>query len=245
MAVDHLNFFIYEPDTAVQQKLRRFVTGYSIREDVDVRMDWVVKPEQLQYIPQLVHDVHIALLDGDAMPHSLQAGRQILEANSQCLILFYGKRTCDLAAYFPARPIAYLDEADDEAKWEAALRMLHQRICQDRQFFCWTSKFSRYFIPCSQILTLRSNRGNLEVHTQGGVHTMMGKLDEAEKRLPENAFLRVHKSTLVNISKIQVMDRSDKCLILSDGSRAYISKVHYKEVAQFVEDRLQAKTEAL
>ena len=41
------------------------------------------------------------------------------------------------------------------------------------------------------------------------------------------------------------MDRSDKCLILSDGSRAYISKVHYKEVAQFVEDRLQAKTEAL
>ena len=42
MATDQLNFFIFETDTAVQQKLRRFVTGYSVWADVDVRMDWAV-----------------------------------------------------------------------------------------------------------------------------------------------------------------------------------------------------------
>ena len=236
MATDQLNFFIFETDTAVQQKLRRIVTGYSVRADVDVRMDWAVKPEQLQFAAQLVGDAHIALLNADIVPHCLIAGETILRANPQCLILFYGRRSCDLAAYFPARPVAYLDAPDNEDSWEQALQKLHKQIREDSQFFSWTSKFCRYYIPCSQIVTVRSNRGNLEVHTQGGnIHTMTGKLDEAQKRLPENAFLRVHKSTLVNISKIQVMDRSDKCLILSDGSRAYISKIHYKDVANFVE----------
>lgn len=240
MATDQLNFFIFETDTAVQQKLRRFVTGYSVRADVDVRMDWAVKPEQLQFVSELACDTHIALLNADLMPYSLKAGSEILRANSQCLILFYGRRSYDLVTYFSARPVAYLDSLEDPRAWEDALTRLHKQIREDSRFFRWTSKFCRYYIPCSQIITLRSNRGSLEVHTQGGgVHTMTGKLDEAEKRLPENAFLRVHKSTLVNISKIQVMDRSDKCLILSDGSRAYISKVHYKDVSQFVETMME------
>ena len=236
MATDQLNFFIFETDTAVQQKLRRFVTGYSIRADVDVRMDWAVKPEQLAFVPRLAVDTHIALLNADLLPYSIAAGEAILRANPQCLVLFYGRRSCDLTAYFPARPVGYLDTPDDPAAWEAALKNLQGKIREDSQFFSWTSKFCRYYIPCTQIITLRSNRGSLEVHTEGGgLHTMTGKLDEAEKRLPENTFLRVHKSTLVNIRKIQVMDRSDKCLILSDGSRAYISKVHYKEVTEALE----------
>ena len=235
MATDQLNFFIFETDTAVQQKLRRFVMGYSVRADVDVRMDWAVKPEQLRFVSQLVSDAHIALLNADMVPHCITAGEAILRANPQCLILFYGRRSCDLAAYFPARPVAYLDFPEEADAWEQALQKMHKQIREDSQFFSWTSKFCRYYIPCTQIITIRSNRGSLEVYTQGGLHTMTGKLDEVEKRLPENTFLRVHKSTLVNISKIQIMDRSDKCLILCDGSRAYISKVHYKEVSQFVE----------
>lgn len=45
----------------------------------------------------------------------------------------------------------------------------------------------------------------------------------------------MYKSALVNIHRIEAMDRSDKSLLLSDGSRAYISKVHYKEVTEVLE----------
>lgn len=235
MATDHLNFVFFEPDTAVQQMLRRFVMGFSIRADVDARMDWVTKPEQIPYLEQLVADVHIALLNADAAPYCIAAGRTILKANPQCLVVFYGKRSRDLASYFPARPIAYMDWSEQEADWDALFTTLHRQIGADTSYFSWTSKFCRYHIPCSQIITLRSNRGSLEIHTSGGVHTMTGKLDEAEKRLPPQDFLRVHKSTLVNVHKIQMMDRSDRCLLLQDGSRAYISKVHYKDVSEFVE----------
>ena len=167
MATDQLNFFIFETDTAVQQKLRRFVTGYSVRADVDVRMDWAVKPEQLQFVTQLVGDAHIALLNADIVPHCIAAGEAILRANPQCLILFYGGRSCDLAAYFSARPVAYLDDPEKPEVWERALQKLHKQIREDSRFFSWTSKFCRYYIPCTQIITIRSNRGSLEIHTQG------------------------------------------------------------------------------
>lgn len=240
MTTDQLNFLFFEPDTAVQQQLRRFVTGYSIRQDVDIRMDWVTKPEQLPFLSQLARDTHIALINADIFPLSITAGQTILRANGQCLVVFYGRRTQDLAGYFPARPVAYLDSPEDPERWEELLHRLHSQIRKDSGFFCWTSKFCRYYIPCSQIVTVRSNRGNLEVHTvQGSVHTMPGKLDEAEKRLPRQDFLRVHKSTLVNIHRIRVLDRSDRCLILDDDSRAYISKVHYKDVSDFVESMMK------
>ena len=236
MATDQLNFVFFETDMAVQQMLRRFVMGFSIRADVDTRMDWLVKPEQIPYLEKLAADVHIALLNADAVPHCITAGQIILRANPQCLVVFYGKRAQDLASYFPARPVAYLDWTEQAHSWEQLLVRLHRQIRSDSSYFCWTSKFCRYYIPCSQIITLRSNRGTLEVHTAGGgLHTMAGKLDEAEKRLPAHDFLRVHKSTLVNVHKIQMMDRSDRCLLLADGSRAYISKVHYKDVSDFVE----------
>lgn len=236
MAVDQLNVLIYEPDTTAQQELRRILMGFSVRGDVDLRMDRVSKPAQLVHIPQLAVDAHIALLNADDLPHSLQAGRQILSVNPQCAIIYYGSRTQDLADYFPSRPVRYLDPPTRVAVWEQALREIHEGIRSSEEHFCWTSKFCRYYIPCCQIIALRSGGGNLEVHTVGGtVYTMNAKLDEAQKRLPEKDFLRVHKSTLVNIHQIQAMDRSDKSLLLRDGSRAYISKVHYKEVTQALE----------
>lgn len=237
MAADQLNFLIFEPDNAVQQWLRRLVMGYSVRADVDIRMDWVSAPEQLIHLPALAQDVHIALLNADSMPHSLAAGQSILRANPDCRIVYFGSRTHDLKHYFPARPVAYLDRPANPGEWEHTLRSLHREIRESEEFFSWTSKFCRYHIPCAQIVTLRSSQGNLEVHTLGDtVHTVPGKLDEAEKRLNSGSFLRVHKSTLVNTRFIRAMDRSDKSLILHDGTRAYISKAHYKTVSQFMED---------
>ena len=239
MATDQLNFLFFEPDTAVQQMLRRLVMGFSIRSDVDARMDWVTKPEQLPYVSRLAADTHIALLNADDAA-SVAAGQLILQANPQTQVVYYGKRCRDLAIYFPARPVAYLDWTEEEGEWEKLLTLLHGQIRSENGYFSWTSKFCRYYVPCSQIVTLRSNRGNLEIHTVGGtVHTMTGKLDEAEKRLPDRDFLRVHKSILVNVRKIQAMDRSDRCLLMQDGSRAYISKVHYKAVSEFVENLMK------
>lgn len=236
MATDQLNFFIFEQNTAVQQKLRRFVTLYSVRADVDIRMDWAEKPKQLPYISRLVSDVHIALVSADAFPVSVAVGKAILDANPQCLVVFYGTRQQDLARYFPARPIAYLDQPEDPDVWVQTLSTLHCQIREDSQFFSWTSKFCRYYLPCGKIVSMHSSQGSLDIHMDGGsVYTITGRLDEAENRLPRQQFLRIHKSCIVNIRYIQAMDRSDKCLLLQNGTRAYISKVHYKDVTQFVE----------
>lgn len=243
MASDQLNFLIFAPDIPMQQRLRQAVMGYSVRADADIRMDWLSSPGQLVHLAALAGDAHIALLDADAMPHSLAAGQAILRANPACRIVYFGHRAHDLACYFPARPVAYLDLPVPGDEWEQLFRSLHREIRESGAYFSWTSKFCRYHIPAAQIVAVRSSQGNLEVCTSGGaIHTMPGKLDEAEKRLDPGFFLRIHKSTLVNVRFIRAMDRSDKSLILHDGSRAYISKAHYKTVSRFMEDLMHTKT---
>ncbi len=240
MAADQLNFLIFEPDMAAQQLLRRLVTGFSIRSDVDLRMDWVSRREQLPFAVQVCLDTHIALLNADHPDCSLSLGRQILEANPQCLLVYYGNRTRDLAQYFPARPIAYLEADASPSQWEMLFLQLHRRVREGHTYFHWSGKACHYHIPCRQILTLCSSGGSLQITMLGGsVYTVPGKLDEAQKRLPAADFLRIHKSTLVNAHRIHALDRTNRCLLLSDGSAAYISKAHYQQVLQFMESSVQ------
>lgn len=232
--VDQLNFLIYEPNPLPQQELRQRLMHFSMKQDVDLQMDWLTKPTQQVHIPQLAGQAHFALVNADDMPYSLQIGQKILQTNSQCALIYYGKRTADLASYFPSRPVRYLDY--NSPLWEPTLKELRDSLRMDGAHFSWTSKFCRYYIPCNQIVVLRSGGGSLDIHmADGKVHTITAKLDEAQNRLPQEDFLRVHKSALVNLHCIEAMDRSDKSLLLSDGSKAYISKAYYKEVAEQME----------
>lgn len=234
MTTDQLNVMIYEPDAAAQDKLRRYAITYGIRADTDVQLNWLRTPEEVPYAAQLAADMHIALLNADAVPCCYQIGEQILQANVQCCVVYYGARTQDLATYFPARPVYYQDDDSEEA-WMEMLGRFHQRIRSDSNYFSWTSKFNRYYIPCSQIISLHSSKTNVEIRTvNAGCFTMVCKLDEAEAHLPQQSFLRIHKSTLVNVHKILALDRSERCLLMQDGSRAYISKVHYKAVSEYM-----------
>lgn len=232
--VDQLNFLIYEPNPLPQQELRQRLMHFSMKQDVDLQMDWLTKPAHQVHIPKLAGQAHFAMVNADDMPHSLQIGQKLLQANPQCALIYYGKRTADLASYFPSRPVRYLDMGSPLL--EPTLEKLFEDLRLDGSHFSWTSKFCRYYIPCSQIIAFRSGGGNLDIHmADGKVHTITAKLDEAQKRLPQEDFLRIHKSALVNIHRIEAMDRSDKSLLLSDGSKAYISKAYYKEVAERVE----------
>lgn len=238
MATDILSFLIFETSEQNRELLRRILTGFAIRTDVDVRMDWLTCREQLDYLPGLAGEANIALINADLGGDSLEAGRILLESNEGCLLVYYGARARDLKDYFPARPVAYMDYPAHLADWEALLRRLHERLCRNGSIFRWTSKNSRYFIPMGRILFIQSSAGALELHTaDGAVYRMPGKLDEAEKRLPARDFLRIHKSTLVNRSQIRIMDRSEKSLLMADGSLVYISKAYYKAVSARLEEQ--------
>jgi DNA-binding LytR/AlgR family response regulator len=71
-----------------------------------------------------------------------------------------------------------------------------------------------YQLRADEILYIEAYGNYLKVHTAGKVYVTRETMHEIEKKLPESLFLRVHKSFIVSLSKIQSVS----------GNRIYINR---------------------
>jgi two-component system LytT family response regulator len=73
------------------------------------------------------------------------------------------------------------------------------------------------------------------LHTNGKKHLMRERISHLEKLLPHGRFLRIHRSTIVNIDRIkemQPLSYGDYAVILVDGTRLTLSRSYRQHVFQ-------------
>ncbi len=80
------------------------------------------------------------------------------------------------------------DEHKDEAKFQTV-------FIKDDQV--------TYQVSTEDILYVEAYGNYLKVHTPGKVYVTRETMHDIEKKLPENVFMRVHKSFIISLSKIQ------------------------------------------
>jgi DNA-binding LytR/AlgR family response regulator len=71
-----------------------------------------------------------------------------------------------------------------------------------------------YQVSAEDILYVEAYGNYLKVHTNGKVYVTRETMHDIEKELPENLFMRVHKSFIISLSKIQSIS----------GNRVYINQ---------------------
>ena len=71
-----------------------------------------------------------------------------------------------------------------------------------------------YQVGAENILYVEAYGNYLKVHTTGKIYVTRETMHDIEKKLPENLFMRVHKSYIIALSKIQSIS----------GNRVYIDK---------------------
>ena len=62
----------------------------------------------------------------------------------------------------------------------------------------------------------------VQLHASGTAHLVHGTLAKLEARLAPGQFLRVHRSTIVNVSRIQALEplsHGEYRIVLRDGTR--------------------------
>lgn len=77
-------------------------------------------------------------------------------------------------------------------------------------------------LPLDEILCLQADDTSVHLRTRGGVVTARDTLTSLEQRLPAERFLRIHRSTIVNLGcvrEVQPWFHGDYVLILEDGSQ--------------------------
>jgi two-component system LytT family response regulator len=94
------------------------------------------------------------------------------------------------------------------------------------------------FIRVAEIDWIEAADDLVRIHAGKAVHSHRSTLTHLEERLPSSKFLRIHRSTLVNVDRIREIQpwfQGDWVLILSDGTRLHSGKSYRSKVREYIE----------
>ena len=80
-------------------------------------------------------------------------------------------------------------------------------------------------VPCSSILFIESQKNKLITETSDGAITTYGNMSSIVEKLPEEMFLRIHRSFIINVTKVDHYSARS----ISIGEKEFPIGRHYKE----------------
>lgn len=88
-------------------------------------------------------------------------------------------------------------------------------------------------VPVPEIIRIESEDDYVEIFTPKGKFLKKETMNYLEKALPQDTFVRVHRSSIINLNNIQKIEKYGKdssMVILKDGSRVNVSKSRIKDL---------------
>jgi two-component system, LytTR family, response regulator len=95
-----------------------------------------------------------------------------------------------------------------------------------------------YFVPVSAIDWIEGADYYVKLHVGGRVHLLREPLRSLAQRLDPTRFARVHRSAIVNLSRIReirMAARGDHTLVLEDATRLRLTRARRREVEGLIE----------
>jgi two-component system LytT family response regulator len=128
---------------------------------------------------------------------------------------------------------------DVEQRLYALLEHLKPRRESSRRLML-KSKGRIYFLKVDEIDWIEAAHNYLVLHVGNKSHLLRETMDSLEARLDPDVFMRIHRSTMVNIERVQEMHpwvRGEHAVILRDGTRLTLSRSYYERLRQRLGER--------
>ena len=88
---------------------------------------------------------------------------------------------------------------------------------------------SVYFVKVDTINWIEASRNYVKIHCGSETHTIRETMAKMEQRLDPERFLRIHRSTVVNIDRIKKIEPgigTESIVVLEDGERLMVSRAY-------------------
>lgn len=153
--------------------------------------------------------------------------REVLEDENIFLVYISSKENYALQL-FQNRPFDFLVKPIEQAKIYHVLDNICRISGKNNVGFEFQTQNSRYRISYTDILYFQSVGRKINIIMKKGVKSFYGKLNEIEERIPEDVFLRIHKSYLVN--RNYVKEFTYEWVKMLNGDVLNISKINRADV---------------
>lgn len=102
--------------------------------------------------------------------------------------------------------------------------------------FCFKIKSKEYTVPYDKIILFESRNKKTVLRTELQEFEFYETLDDIQKNAPD-CFVKIHKSFIVNITKIASVDYGKMYVEFDDGTMAYISRTYKSSLKELMKSR--------
>lgn len=98
-----------------------------------------------------------------------------------------------------------------------------------------------YFLKAGEIDWIEAEGDYMKFHAAGRSHLMRETMARLEERLDPKRFIRIHRSTIVNIDRLRKLSPSfagDYSVILQDGTKLKLSRGYHDRIANLLKEKL-------
>lgn len=94
-------------------------------------------------------------------------------------------------------------------------------------------------LPTDEIMWIGAEDYYASLHTTGGNYLIRRSMNDLSALLPDRDFLRVHRSTIINLAfldRVEPGDKSAAAVILKDGTRRPVSRTGHRRLKTAIND---------
>ena len=237
-----MDILIWDWDQCHSKRVEEFCVHYLIKKNKEAR---IIVPKELEELGRRLGQMEaMGTFFLDAGGRSKQKARPRQEATdirigdqSGYIVLMGDDIANILHSISPAiRPAGCLLKPAKEREVMEVLETIwkdYESAQNQREVFRFQIQGALYAIPCQKILCFESCRKKVILRTNSQEFAFYDSLGRIEESLPDG-FLRVHKSYIVNLAKIERVDYANMTIYLEEDCVAFLSRNCRKILKEYV-----------
>lgn len=242
MIIIELSVYIYHSDGEKVKEIQKFIAAVLFNADYHATVYSGTDSTKINsLIENYSSGIDILVLPVTEIGYAL--GQELRKNSRNATLLYYCGKMQDALDAFQSLPIAYVTEEADKKSFSVSVLRAAAWATKGKCRFVHESKTELIQYKYNEIDYFESNYRMVYIHlTNGAVKTITAKLDDVQLSLPGEMFCRCHKSYLVNLSKIEKVDKSNKKVHLASGEHIYASKSLYPDLITCLSGGVEIET---
>ena len=155
------------------------------------------------------NNVDIIFMDIDLNDENgFNVSKEIKKFDESVRIIFVSSSNKYIKKGYEIGVYRYLEKPLKYSLFKEAISSYLKECYKNEAILSIKCKCKIYFIKVDDILYLEVLKNDLTIHTEKGIYTFKSSMKEIESNLEEHNFFRCHKSYLINLMKVNMLENN-------------------------------------